>query len=206
MADDIRIQQFRQMTEADPDNELGHFSLGQAYASAGQYDEAIGPLNRALEINQRMSKAYQILGEAYDRVGQHDRAIEVVTRGVATADELGDRAPRDAMADMLRQWGASVPVFKEHVAGPAAVEIKAGAKTVGFRCSRCGQPDGQLPEPPFKGPPSEKVYAQTCANCWREWIQMGTKVINELGLALSTSAGQAAYDQYMVEFLQLEEA
>lgn len=33
---------------------------------------------------------------------------------------------------------------------------------------------------------------------------MGTKVINELGLQLATKAGQDAYDQYMLEFLQLE--
>ena len=33
---------------------------------------------------------------------------------------------------------------------------------------------------------------------------MGTKVINELGLALSSQEGQDAYDQYMIEFLQLE--
>jgi hypothetical protein len=35
---------------------------------------------------------------------------------------------------------------------------------------------------------------------------MGTKVINELGLVLSSKAGQEAYDQYMKEFLQLEES
>ena len=34
---------------------------------------------------------------------------------------------------------------------------------------------------------------------------MGTKVINELGLILSSPAGQQAYDQYLVEFLQLED-
>ena len=61
MADDIRIQQFRQMTEADPDNELGHFSLGQAYASAGQYDEAIGPLEQAAEHAKNAEAAEMLL-------------------------------------------------------------------------------------------------------------------------------------------------
>jgi Fe-S cluster biosynthesis and repair protein YggX len=50
----------------------------------------------------------------------------------------------------------------------------------------------------------EKIYANVCQACWREWIAMGTKVINELGLVLSTKAGQDTYDQYMMEFLQLE--
>ena len=35
---------------------------------------------------------------------------------------------------------------------------------------------------------------------------MGTKVINELGLVLREPECQTTYDQYMVEFLQLEEA
>ena len=34
---------------------------------------------------------------------------------------------------------------------------------------------------------------------------MGTKVINELALVLSRPEGQRAYDQYMLEFLQIEE-
>ena len=61
-----------------------------------------------------------------------------------------------------------------------------------------------MPKPPFKGPLGERILANTCSGCWGEWIPMGTKVINELGLVLSTPAGQEAYDQYMVEFLQLE--
>jgi Fe-S cluster biosynthesis and repair protein YggX len=34
---------------------------------------------------------------------------------------------------------------------------------------------------------------------------MGTKVINELGLVMSNPESQATYDQYMIEFLQLED-
>ena len=35
-----RIEQFRKMAEADPDNELGHFSLGKAYLEADRPAEA----------------------------------------------------------------------------------------------------------------------------------------------------------------------
>ena len=41
--------------------------------------------------------------------------------------------------------------------------------------------------------------------CWNEWVAMGTRVINEFGLVLSTQAGRDAYDHYMLEFLQLED-
>jgi Fe-S cluster biosynthesis and repair protein YggX len=197
-----RIQQFKQMAEADPNNELGHFSLGKAYLEAGLPKDAVGPLTRALQLNPSLSRAYQVLGQAQDAAGDRKAAVETFTRGVTVADEQGDRMPRDAMADLLRSWGESVPAFKA-AAGPQAV-TESGTSAAGFQCSRCGRPDDQLPKPPFKGPLGQKIYENVCRNCWREWVPMGTKVINELGLVLSTSIGQQSYDQYMVEFLQLE--
>ena len=204
MNDDTRIHKFEQMVAADPQNELGHFSLGKAYLDAGRFDEAARSLARVLEINAKMSKAYQLLGEAHDKNGYRDAAIGVMTRGVTIADQQGDRMPRDAMVRLLRDWGAPVPAVEE-----SRPTSKAGSigeiPIAGFTCRRCGRPSGQLAKPPFKGALGEQVYAHVCENCWGEWIGMGTKVINELGLVLSTSEGQEAYDQYMIEFLQLEE-
>lgn len=200
---DNRIQQFQQMVQADPNNELGHFSLGKALLEAGRHEDAAASLARAVELNEKMSKAYQLLGNAYDKAGQRDRAIEVITRGVTVAHELGDRMPREAMAGLLREWGAPVPELAESAAQPSA-EVSGTAST-GFKCMRCGRPTGQLPKPPLKSEVGRKIHAHICDMCWREWIGMGTKVINELGLQLSTPAGQQAYEQYMLEFLQLEE-
>ena len=203
MDQDRRIQQFKQMAEADPNNELGHFSLGKAYCDAGRHQDAVGPLHRALQLNPMLSRAYQLLGEAHQKAGDLRQAIEVLTRGVTVADEQGDRMPRDAMADALRASGAAVPAFR--AAGKTAPEVTStGTSAAGFRCSRCGRPDDQLSKPPFKGPLGEKIFAHVCKGCWREWVPMGTKVINELGLVLSTSIGQQTYDQYMMEFLQIE--
>src|SRR3972149_7883363 len=109
---DRRIQQFKQMAEADPNNELGHFSLGKAYLDAGRCDDAVGSLTRALGLNPTMSKGYQLLGDAFDRAGKRPKAIEAMTKGVTVADEQGDRMPRDAMAKVLRDWSAPVPTFK----------------------------------------------------------------------------------------------
>ena len=203
MIDETRIRQFRTMTEADPNNELGHFSLGKAYADTGGFAEAVGPLTRAVELNARMSKAYQLLGEAYERTGQHEKAVEVMTRGVTVADEQGDRVPRDAMVKALTEWGAPVPTLKETAGAQPAGQAEAGT-TSGFACARCGRPTGRLEKAPFKGSVGQKIHDNVCATCWREWIGMGTKVINELGLVLSTQAGQQTYDQHMLEFLQLE--
>jgi len=201
---ETRIQQFTQMAQADPNNELGHFSLGKCYVEAGRFADAIAPLTRAIELNGDLSKAHQLLGAAYHGAGQRDRAIEVVTHGATVADRQGDRMPRDAMVRMLRDWNAPVP---ESLATSAAPQSDSSdAASGGFQCRRCGQPRGRLEKPPFKGALGEKIFTHICSTCWREWIPMGTKVINELGLVLSSQTGQEAYDQYMVEFLQLEEA
>ncbi len=203
MVDEQRIQQFRQMAEADPENELGQFSLGKALVDAGQFDESVTPLTRAIDLNSRMSKAYQLLGEALRKTSQNEKAVEVMKKGITIADELGDRMPRDAMVALMKEWGEDVPELSDKPTMSASPTGGAPSGD-GFQCARCGRPNGRLAKPPFKGELGGKIAEHVCDGCWREWIPTGTKVINELGLVLSSQAGQDAYDQYMVEFLQLD--
>lgn len=199
-----RIAQFQKMASDDPTNELGHFSLGKAYLEAGRPADAVPSLKRVIELRKSMSKAYQLLGEAYEKLGQRPDAVAITLEGVKVADELGDIMPRDTMVRLLESWGETPPPLKSSFAQGAAGAKTAATAAPGFRCSRCGRPDSQLAKPPFKGALGQRVFENVCANCWREWIPTGTKVINELGLILSSPAGQSAYDQYMQEFLQLE--
>ena len=62
-----------------------------------------------------------------------------------------------------------------------------------------------MEKPPFRNDLGRRIYENVCHTCFREWIPMGTKVINELGLVLSDPKSQTVYDQYMVEFLQIED-
>jgi len=48
------------------------------------------------------------------------------------------------------------------------------------------------------------IYEKICNDCWREWIAMGTKVINEMRLPLSDPQAQKVFDQHMMEFLNLQ--
>ncbi|GIK16849.1 MAG: hypothetical protein BroJett003_18130 [Planctomycetota bacterium] len=201
---DERIRQFEKMANDDPNNELGHMSLGKAYLEAGRFVEAATSLKRALDLNPTLSKAYEMLGTSLLRAGQRDMAVEVLTRGVHVADERGDRKPRDAMAALLREAGAVVPAFREEKARPVSPTGSEGAAVTGFSCSRCGRPSGKMDRPPFKGPLGQKILDHVCLTCWREWIPMGTKVINEMGLQLASRQHQDTYDQFMIEFLQLE--
>lgn len=202
MTNDNRIEQFKKMAEADPTNELGHFSLAKAYLDEGLFNEAVQSFVKAIELNTNMSKAYHLLGEGLDKLDRRDEAIDWMQKGLQVADRQGDRAPRAAMAELLTSWGVEVASAPKE---EASVSSATSSSADGFRCARCSSPTNQLPKRPFKGDLGEKIHANVCSICWKEWIPMGTKVINELGLALASEAAQATYDQYMIEFLQLEE-
>src|SRR5438094_8812752 len=104
-----RIAQFRKMATEDPDNELGHFRLGQLLMEDGQYAEAVRSFERTLELSPFFSKVFQLLGETYAKLGDNAKAVEVLTKGYAVADERGDKLPRDAMGQMLAKLGAPIP-------------------------------------------------------------------------------------------------
>ena len=193
-----RISQFRKMANDDPDNELGHFRLGQLLMEAGQQEEAVKSFRRTLELSPQFSKVYQLLAKALIDLGRGDEAATVLTEGFAIADERGDNMPRDEMAKMLAQLGKPVPAAK-----------KAAAAGDGFHCNRPGCMAGRharkLPKPPMNDAVGQRIFETVCADCWTDWLRSySIKVINELRLDLSTERGQEEYDRYMREYLGLE--
>jgi Fe-S cluster biosynthesis and repair protein YggX len=97
---------------------------------------------------------------------------------------------------MLRELGAPIP----SIAGEAHEQRVGEGQVV---CSRCGQAGPRLPAPPFSNAQGKEIQEKVCQPCWREWIKMGTKVINELRLPLSDPQAQKIFDQHMYEFLNL---
>ncbi len=194
-----RIAQFSKMANDDPDNELGHFRLGQLLMEAGRDEEAVRSFRRTLELSPQFSKVYQLLASTLIKLGQPDEAAGVLEHGYAVADERGDNMPRDEMAKILVQLGKPVPASKKGTAG-------AGD---GFHCQRPGCVAGkyarQLPTPPMSDDIGRQIHERVCADCWNDWLKnYSIKVINELRLDLSTERGQEEYDRYMREYLGLE--
>jgi Fe-S cluster biosynthesis and repair protein YggX len=194
-----RIEQFRKMAEADPTNEIGHFSLGREYFSAGQYDDAVKSLRRVIELNPNISKAYQLIGQALLKQNRRDEAVAILTEGVKMANSRGEVPPRDEMIQLLKDNGAAVP----ELATKAANQPQAGEGQV--ICKRCGKAGNKLPSRPFSNDFGQQIYENICTNCWREAIALGTKVINELRLPLADPQAQKVWDQHIREFLNLEE-
>ena len=198
-----RITQFRKMANDDPDNELGHYRLGQLLMENQEFEQAVASFQRTLELSPQFSKVYQLLAQSLLQLGRRDEAVKTLRDGWQVADERGDNMPRDDMAKMLTGLGEAAPVSKK-VAAPAA----AGD---GFRCQRPGCWAGsrarQLTAPPIglDRATAQKVMQTVCADCWNDWLRnMSIKVINELRLDLSTERGAEEYDRYMREYLGLE--
>ncbi len=196
--DDDRIARFTALTEADPANELGFFSLGRAYIDAGQPAAAIPPLQRVIALNSNFSKAYSLLGMAQRATGDEPGAVATLTQGYRIAHDKGDLMPRNDMAMMLKEMGAPVPEIKVE---QLTESDSAGGK---IKCTRCGRIAPRMPEPPFGGDLGTQIHANVCGPCFREWIGQGTKVINELRLNLTEKAAQDVYDQHMKEYLNLK--
>ncbi len=194
-----RIAQFRKMASDDPDNELGHYRLGQLLLEAGDYPAAVQSFRRTIELSPQFSKAYQLLAEALLKAEQRGEAVRALVQGFGVADERGDNIPREEMEKMLVGLGETIPARKQTATTGAA----AGD---GFRCQRPGCFAGararQLPRPPMNDELGQRIQAAVCADCWNEWLKnYSIKVINELRLDLSTERGQEEYDRYMREFL-----
>jgi tetratricopeptide (TPR) repeat protein len=200
-----RIAQFRKMATDDPDNELGHFRLGQLLMEAGQFDEATTSFERTLEIEPNFSKAYQLLATCLTQVGRADEAVRVLTEGYEVADGRGDKMPRDEMGRMLVQLGQPAPQPKG-----AAPAVADDGPATGFQCRRplcqSGSRARPLDKPPTPDALGERIRAEVCAQCWDGWYKdYSIKVINELRLDLSSEYGQAEYDKHLRDYLGFEE-
>jgi Fe-S cluster biosynthesis and repair protein YggX len=196
MSNDERIERFEHMASADPDNEMAHFSLGSAYLQAGRGAEAAKSFERCIELNGDMSKAWQLCGEAMVMAGWTDKAAAVLEEGYVKAATRGDRMPQEAMGEALTAMGRDVPQVET-----VATTSKTPSEGGDFVCQRTGRAGSKLEGPPFKGADGEWIAEHISSETWQDWIDQGTKVINELRLDLSRDEDSATYDENMREFL-----
>lgn len=196
MADTSRMDQFRKMATDDPGNALGHFSLGRELLNAGQAAEAVASFERVIEIDPNLSRAYQLLGTALLRLERRDDAIRRLTAGLQIAHDRGDVLPKNEMTQMLRDVGAQLP---ELSAPRQAAPVGEGQ----VQCKRCGRVASRLPRQPMRNDFGKQIYENICADCWREAIGHGTKVINELRLPMNDPQASKMWDQHIREFLNL---
>jgi serine/threonine protein kinase/tetratricopeptide (TPR) repeat protein len=62
--------------ELAPNDAGGHFAYGEWFTAMGRFEEAIGELERALDLDPLSSPISANLAAAYSYIGEYDRAIE----------------------------------------------------------------------------------------------------------------------------------
>lgn len=76
------------------------------------------------------------------------------------------------------------------------------------QCTKCGQEKPALSNPPFRAGTKladlgAEIQQKICADCYKEWINMSVKLVNELRLDTTDPRGQELWLKQMKLFLGL---
>jgi tetratricopeptide (TPR) repeat protein len=166
MTEDERIEQFRKMAKANPDDDLAHFALGQALHDAGRHAEAAIVLKHVLKLNDGYSKAYVLLGLSLDATGDADGAVETWQAGHPRAQQRGDLAVALEIESLLRARGVEPPKAERAEVEPAD-DREPGEGEV--RDRRTGRIGPQMRFNPFPGPVGDFIVANVSQESWDAW-------------------------------------
>ena len=110
-----RIEQFRKMAQANPDDDLAHYALGQALIDADRHAEAVNVLRHVIKLNAGYSRAYVLLGEAQRclKVGGWLAVLEWHKRDMDYGPPIARRIDPETMETRLRNLGYQAPERRE---------------------------------------------------------------------------------------------
>ncbi|HSK73420.1 MAG TPA: tetratricopeptide repeat protein [Pyrinomonadaceae bacterium] len=84
-----RIEVFKQMLEADPDNSMVMFGLAKEYEKLGQYAEVVSLLEHYLSRADDEGNAYGMLAKAYEKQGDREKAKAAYEKGIEVSNAHG---------------------------------------------------------------------------------------------------------------------
>ena len=93
-----RIEVFRQMLDADPENTMVMFGLAKEYEKLGQHTDVIELLETYLAKADDEGNAFGVLAQAYNQTKDRGKAIETYKKGIEVAIAHG----HPSMADEYR--------------------------------------------------------------------------------------------------------
>lgn len=200
-----RIEQFRKMAKANPDDDLAHFALGQALVDADRHAEAVNVLRHVVKMNAGYSRAWLLLGDAQDAVEDPDAAIESWQQGVQIATQRGDLLPANEIKARLKARGveprkAELITILDAEPDPDADREPEDDEVRCIRSRRIGK---KMTFDPFGDAIGAFIQTHVSQDSWDAWMEMSIKVINELRLDLGDPSGQRVYDEHMRDFLNL---
>src|SRR5690606_29226237 len=98
-----RIDAWLALLRRGPDSALLRRSLGTEYRAAGRGGEAIGHLERAVELDPHSSAAWERLCRAREAAWRDDDALAAFRTGIEVALRKGDRQAAKEMTVFLKR-------------------------------------------------------------------------------------------------------
>lgn len=216
MNEDPRIEQFRNMARANPDDDLAHFALGQSLMDARRFAEASIVLKTVVRLNADYSRAYVLLGRAQAELGETDAAVETWRAGLTAALRRGDLMPANELKSLLAAQGQP---FEDGPSGTSGLlgigesaedaplpvdDREPGPNEV--RDVRTGRVGPKMTFDPFGDAIGAFIEANVSQESWQAWMEMSIKLVNELRLDLGDPEAQRVWDLQMKDFLNLPDA
>jgi predicted Zn-dependent protease len=99
----LNVDALEKMLAAGTDNAMLRFTLGKLYFDRGEHVAAIAHLRAAIAHDAHYSAAWKILGRALAADGRGNEAREAFERGIAVADEKGDRQAAKEMQVFMKR-------------------------------------------------------------------------------------------------------
>lgn len=90
MESESKINDFLELAELTPEDELVHYGLAQEYMKVGQFQKAVASLRRVIELKPDYAAAYRELGKALERGGNPEEAKDSFFEGRRLAEHHGD--------------------------------------------------------------------------------------------------------------------
>ncbi len=97
------LESFQALLNSGTDNALLRYSLGNEYFKIGDYRQAIIHLDRALAFKPDYSAAWKLYAKALVENGQQTDAIAAYEKGIAVAENNGDKQAVKEMQVFLKR-------------------------------------------------------------------------------------------------------
>jgi Tfp pilus assembly protein PilF len=97
------VERFEALLASGKDSALLRFSLGMQYLRGGEAARAAAHLQQAVAQDPLYSAAWKLLGKALAEAGRVEEAREAYRKGIAAADERGDKQAAREMGVFLKR-------------------------------------------------------------------------------------------------------
>ena len=97
------IDTFEKLLAKGPDSAMLRYTLGNAYMQQSEFETSIEHLLKALKFDDQYSAAWKLLGRCYLESGEFALAIDTCEKGIAVAEEKGDKQAAKEMNVFLKR-------------------------------------------------------------------------------------------------------